>query len=370
MGKASRLNINNLLFSIFWWVIQKVSPKQGEQMLYWGLKSGAFPNRSVTDPVLQTTVMGMQFKTPIGIGSGFDIRANVIDDLIFMGAGFGEFGPYTLERETPTTEVYYLRKDRAIITQSLGCTNAGVLNILPRLINRRYLPNIIGVNLTSTAEFEGENVKLGRLMTYAEEFDMMTRKVAPYCDSITLDFSFPEVELAHKITDASFFVPLVKGVRLAAQEAAPIHPPKIMVKLPLGLTALELPLVCQNLVSAAVDAVIVAGPVYLSQAGLKLSSNHRIGMLAGAPAKRYVSEMVSKVYQFTNHSIPIIACGGVFSGQDAYEHIAAGASLVQVGTVLRFEGPNAITKINKELSYILQRKGLKSVSEAVGIDFY
>ena len=371
MKRAERLNLNNILFSLFWWIIQKISPRHGEKLLYWGLQSGAFPNRFKPDPSLAVDVMGFHFKSPVGIGAGFDTQGNVIDDLIFMGAGFGEFGPYTLEREKPTVETFFLRKDKAIITQSLGYRNNGVLNTVPMFTNRRYLPNTISIAITITAEFEEENVKQGRIMSYAEEFDLMVRKIAPYTDMITLDFSHPETELSRLIADSSAVVPLLKGIKLAATQAAPIQRPRILVKIPLNLTSLELPLVCQNLINAGVDGVIVAGPLSLSVTRPNLSKqNFFAGMVTGAPVHKYVVEMVSKVYQFTKGKLPIIACGGVFSGMDAYTCIAAGASLVQIGSVLRFEGPKAVTKINRDLSAIVRKKGLNSVGEAVGIDFY
>ena len=370
MKRASRLNLNNILFSIFWWFVQKVSPRHGERLLYWGLKSGAFPNISQQDPILATQVLGMDLSSPIGIGAGFDQRGNGIDDLIFMGAGFGEFGPFTLEAEHPTTETYFLSRDRAVVTQSLGYKNAGILNMVPVFTRRRYLPNPISINLTITSEFEDENVKMGRVMTYAEEFDLMIRKVAPYCDAVTLDFSHPEAELSRLIVDRSGVVPLLTRLKQALHEAAPIQQPRFLVKIPLGLTPLELPLVCQNLMAAGVDGIIVAGALCLAQNRVALSKQHYAGQLSGAPVKKYVIDMISRVHQFTKGQVPIIACGGVFSGQDAYECIAAGASLVQVATVLRFDGPGAITKINRELATILRRKGLKHVSEAVGVDFY
>lgn len=370
MARARRLNLNNILFSLFWWFIQKISPKHGEKLMFWGLKAGAFPNRSQNDPILETEVCGFHLKTPIGIGPGFDRQGNVVDDLIFMGAGFGEFGPYTLEHENPTTETYYLRKDKAIVTQSLGYKNLGVSNILPLLINRRYLPNIISVNITSTAESEEENVKQGRLMSYAEEFETMVRKVAPYTDIITVNLAHPETELSTLLSDASSLVPLLKTIKKASLEAAPIQRPRIWVKIPLTITPLEVPMICQNLMDAGIDAVVVGGALSLSQAKVPLTHQYTAGMLSGAPNKRYVLEMISKVYQFTKGQLPIVACGGIFSGFDAYACLAAGASLLQIGTVLRFDGPKAVTKINKELSVILKQKGLKSVSEAVGIDFY
>lgn len=370
MKRPSGLNLNNMIFSLFWWVIQKISPQKGEKLMYWGLESGAFPNRSKEDPILSMDFLGMHFNTPVGIASSFDKKVGIVDDLIFMGAGFGEMGPYTLENESPVTETFFLPKDRAIVTQSLGFKNFGIINMVPAFINRRYLPNIVGISITSTAESEEENVKQGRIMTYNEEFDMMVRKIAPYCDFLTVDFSHPEVEMSRVISDGATVIPLLRTVQKAAEEAAPIHKPKIFVKLPLNLTPMELPMVCHHMLEAKVDAVIVGGPFSLSHERLKLSKNLYAGMLTGAPVKRYVIDMIGKVHQFSKGKLPVIACGGIFNGRDAYDCLAAGASLIQLDTVLRYEGPGAVTKINRELATLLRRKGLDNVSKAIGIDFY
>lgn len=367
--RAHRRNLNNLLFSLFWWMLQKISPKQGRTLLYWGLQSGAFPNISVFDPVLMSDFFGHTLHTPVGIASGFDNKANVMDDLIFMGAGFGELGPYTLDFENPIVEEFYLKKDKAIVVQSLGVRNPGILQMIPKLTNRRYLPNIIGVNVTSTSLSEEENVKMGRHMPFEEEFDIMTRKVAPFCDYITIDFSGTGTVLSTFPADASTFIPMIKQVKKAAFEAAPIQTPRIFVKLPLSMTPLELPMVCQNVLEAGVDAVIIGSPISLFQASVHLTKPFHAGMLSGMPVKMHTIEMISRVRQFTQAKVPIIACDGIFSGRDAYDMIAAGASWLQINSVLRYDGPSAITKINRELARILKEKGFSSVKEAVGADY-
>ena len=369
MKKPTRIWVNNFLFSIFWWVIQLVSPEKGERLLYWGLQSGAFPNRSREDPRLAVNVLGFKLKTPIGVGPGFDKSEGVVDDLISMGAGFGELGPYTLDAEDPVTATFYLRREKAILVQSLGYQNIGISGMLPSLIKRRYLPNIVGVNIALVSEVEAENVKQNHVMKYPEEFDLMTRKIAPYCDFITVNFSHPETELYRLVSDASTMIPLIKTIKRAAYEAASVRTPKILVKIPLNMTPLELPLVCQHLMAADVDGIVVGGPLSLSQTKLKITQQHYAGMLSGAPLKSYVVELIGQVYRLTDGKIPIIACGGVWTGQDAYDCLAAGASLIQIGTVIRFEGPSAVTRINKELLAILKEKKLHFVSEAVGADF-
>lgn len=62
----------------------------------------------------------------------------------------------------------------------------------------------------------------------------------------------------------------------------------------------------------------------------------------------------------------ILGVGGIFSGEDAFEKIKAGAVLVQIYTAMTYDGPPVVTKIKRELVEILKKEGLKSIKEAVG----
>lgn len=367
-----KMNLSNVLFTTFWWVLHKISPSLSKGLIVFGIRDGAFADRRVSHKSLNVSTLGHTFKTPIGVAAGLDKRGNVIDGLIQMGYGFGEFGSYTLEKEMPEKAVKYLQKDKGILVQSLGYRNPGLNKIIPCLIGRRHLPNFVGVNITTSTPTEAENIKQGQHMTYEYEFSLMASKIAPYCDYITLNFSHPETELSHMVSDRSTLVPIIKSVREAIQKSAPLAPPKIIVKLPLDLTPMEASLVCNNLLEAQVDGVIIAGVQSLQKNSKKLlqdNKQHNIGMLAGRPIKDMSTELVATVYQHTKGQIPIIACGGVFTGQDAFEKIAAGATLVQIYSAIVFQGPNVVNKINKELIAILRDKGFANIQQAVGSDF-
>lgn len=62
---------------------------------------------------------------------------------------------------------------------------------------------------------------------------------------------------------------------------------------------------------------------------------------------------------------PIVGCGGVTSGADVIEYILAGASAVEVGTVLLAE-PKAGARIMKETHEIARREGIRSLQQAIG----
>lgn len=370
--RYEKLNLSNMLFTIFWWILHKISPSLSKKIIVYGIRDGAFADRRIFDSILRVKTMGFDFKNPIGVAAGLDKRGNVIDGLISLGYGFGEFGSYTLEREMPTKVVHYLRKDKAVLVQSLGYRNPGLNAIIPNLISRRHLPNIIGINITTSTPTESENIKQGQHMTYEHEFGLMAAKVAPYCDYITLNFSHPEIELSRLVSDRATLLKIIQAAHEAIKKAAPIQTPKLVVKLPLDLTPAETSLVCNILLEAPLDGVIVAGVQSLSKTSRKLLQDkkyHHIGMLAGKPVKDISTELVRRIYQHTQGKIPIIACGGVFTGQDAFEKIAAGASLIQIYSAIIFQGPNVVNKINKELAAILRAKGFKSIQDAVGCEF-
>jgi len=64
--------------------------------------------------------------------------------------------------------------------------------------------------------------------------------------------------------------------------------------------------------------------------------------------------------------LPIIGVGGIFTAQDAYEKIKAGATAVQILTGFVYEGPGAVKRINRGLLRLMERDGVKNISEAVG----
>jgi dihydroorotate dehydrogenase len=66
--------------------------------------------------------------------------------------------------------------------------------------------------------------------------------------------------------------------------------------------------------------------------------------------------------------VPIIGVGGVFTADDAYERIRAGASLVQLYTALVYEGPGVIVRIARGVAERLGTDGFSHVREAVGAD--
>lgn len=64
--------------------------------------------------------------------------------------------------------------------------------------------------------------------------------------------------------------------------------------------------------------------------------------------------------------IKIIGTGGILTGQDAYEHLLCGATMLQIGTQLQKEGPAIFERIAQELEAIMKKKGYQSIADFRG----
>ena len=90
--------------------------------------------------------------------------------------------------------------------------------------------------------------------------------------------------------------------------------------------------------------------------------------MSGRPLTQRSTEVIRHLYRRSAGKLPIIGVGGIFSAEDAWQKIKAGASLVQVYTGLVYEGPSIAREITEGLSQILETNGLRSLTDAVGLD--
>jgi dihydroorotate dehydrogenase (NAD+) catalytic subunit len=103
----------------------------------------------------------------------------------------------------------------------------------------------------------------------------------------------------------------------------------------------------------------------ISSETLKPTLGGITGGLSGPAIRPIAVRCVYQIHQALP-SLPILGMGGIRSGKDALEFIAAGASAVSIGTAT-FGDPLAPLRIQKELTEELSRHGISSVSDAVGI---
>ena len=122
------------------------------------------------------------------------------------------------------------------------------------------------------------------------------------------------------------------------------------------------------ILETGVDGITVANTTVQRPADMTDPQTSEAGGLSGAPLFPIALEIVGDMYRLTGGKVPIVGCGGVASGADAYAMIRAGASLVQLYTALVFRGPALIPGIKRDLAHLLRRDGFSRVADAVGTD--
>jgi dihydroorotate dehydrogenase len=149
------------------------------------------------------------------------------------------------------------------------------------------------------------------------------------------------------------------------RETAGRRPP-LLVKVGPDLNEVEMHDIAHAALAAGVDGLIVGNTTVTRPASLKSSDRNAQGGLSGRPLFTLSTACLTAMYRFTEGRIPIVGCGGVASGADAYAKILAGASLVQLYSALVFQGPGLVEQIKSELAALLRRDRFSSVAEAVG----
>jgi dihydroorotate dehydrogenase len=146
-------------------------------------------------------------------------------------------------------------------------------------------------------------------------------------------------------------------------------PLPILVKISPDLSHEEL----KNIVEVAQRnnvAGLIATNTTTDRAGLRTPAKtvqaYGDGGLSGVPLRRRSAQVIATLHNLTGGLMPLIGVGGIFSAEDAWEMISAGASLVQVYTGLIYEGPSIARKINEGLRRIISSAGFVSLDEAVG----
>ncbi|KAL7480644.1 hypothetical protein ACHAW6_006328, partial [Cyclotella cf. meneghiniana] len=220
----------------------------------------------------------------------------------------------------------------------------------------QHRTGILGVNLGKNKTSEDE----------VEDYITGIKELGPYADYLVINISSPNTPGLRSLQQADRLRRLLTFT-LEARDKYAQHAP-LFVKLAPDLSPDEMKDVAEVMLETGIDGMIVSNTTNARPDFLLSKNRYEAGGLSGAPVRERSTECIRTMYQLTNGNIPIIGVGGVGSGRDAYEKIKAGASLIQVYSMMVYEGPGLISRIRKELAEIIRENGHRSVEEVVGAD--
>lgn len=309
-------------------------------------------------PSLELELFGCRFKNPVGVAAGFDKNCEVFDVLPSLGFGFVECGTVTANDQSgnPGPRMFRLERDLGLINR-LGFNNHGAACVGERLKLARATDVPLGINIGKSRVTEIERA--------AEDYSFTFEKLFPYGNYFVVNVSSPNTpglrELEKNLT------PLLEALQKKNLEMAAklgTRPRPLFVKVSPDLSAEELEEAVASCLKNQVTG-IVATNTTLARDNLHISAPLE-GGLSGKPLRRKSTAVLKEIYKQAKDRLVLIGVGGIFSAQDAYDKILAGASLVQIFTGWVYGGPSTIPQINEGLAELLDKDGFKNVREAVG----
>jgi dihydroorotate dehydrogenase len=298
----------------------------------------------IEDRRLRQSVFGVDFPNPVGLGAGYDKNAVGLEFWPSLGFGFVEIGSVTA-RAQPGNELPRLFrevKQRALINR-MGFNNEGAEAIAARLPPFPHrIP--IGVNIGKNREVD--------LAGAAGSYHATIIRFRDRADFFVINISSPNTPGLRKLQDRELLDNLLSQIR---------EPTPVLLKIAPDLTFEQIDDVVELAQKHGIRGLVATNTTIDHAMPLR-------GGLSGAPLRARSTKCVRHIWRQTRGRLPIIGVGGIFTAEDAYEKIRAGASLVEVWTGLVYEGPAIVRNINHGLLRLLERDGLDSIAEAVGTE--
>jgi len=290
---------------------------------------------------LEQELFGLKFKNPVGLAAGFDKNADYINEFEAMGFGFIEIGTVTPlgQPGNPQPRLFRLKRDEALINR-LGFNNNGMDAAVENLKNRPQ-GLIVGGNIGKNKATPNEKA----IDDYLKCFDALY----DYVDYFVINVSSPNTPGLRELQDKEPLTALIKAVQKANRKKPTEKP--ILLKIAPDLTNSQLDDILDMATETNLDGLIATNTT-ITRNDLKTPENELAAIGAGGLSGKPVFERSTAVVKYirdNNPTIPIIAVGGIMSGEDARKKIAAGANLVQVYSGLVYRGPGLIKEICKSL---------------------
>ncbi|MDO8504420.1 MAG: quinone-dependent dihydroorotate dehydrogenase [Candidatus Liptonbacteria bacterium] len=315
-------------------------------------------------PSLRMRVAGIEFENPIGLAAGFDKDVRLTQIIPLVGFGFMEVGAVT---RYPYAGNDGLRLARLPDDQSLivyyGLKNIGAEAVQKKLDNLRFkIPVGINIAKTNRADIKGEK----STEDYASTYRMLGGRFA----YVTLNVSCPNAQDGCMFQEPKLLDTLLTAIS-KEKKACPVF-----LKISSHLSSGEVDDILAVVQKYGFVDGFVVGNLSKRREALNLkSSADRLnsipqGGISGRPVRELSTNLIRRIYRKTKGKYAIIGLGGVFTAEDAYEKIKAGASLVQIITGLIYRGPTAVKKINMGLVKLLKRDGYSNIAEAVGKEIF
>ena len=343
--------------------LQTCPPEVAHDLALAALHHGLVPKYAQhSNPVLSTKLASYDISSPIGLAAGFDKNATGLIGLSKIGFSFIEVGTVT-PKEQPGYEgprLFKLKRDKALINR-MGFNNEGADEMSDQIdkFNMKHKKNfILGINIGKNKTSDCADI----------DYRIGVMKLGYYADYLVLNVSSPNTPGLRDLQAKDKLTELIISVRREMKKRKVDKPLYLKISPDLSLDWIRDVISVAQCPETKIDGLIVSNSTLRRNFNLHGPFTTMTGGLTGKPIRQLTTQMIRTVYRLSDGQIPIIGVGGVFTGDDAFEKIKAGASLIQIYSALVYEGPTVLRRIEDRLAKLLEENSFSNVSQAVGIE--
>jgi dihydroorotate dehydrogenase len=293
---------------------------------------------------LEKEVIGLKFKTPVGLAAGLDKDAIAFNQLGTLGFGFVEIGTVTPKPQPGNDKprLFRLVSDEALINR-MGFNNHGSKAAAKRLQFKKDKNLIIGGNIGKNKTTPNEAA--------VEDYCTCFEDLYPVVDYFVVNVSSPNTPNLRELQEKEPLTALL--AKLQSLNKAKSNPKPILLKIAPDLTDEQLDDIIE-IVKETHIAGVIATNTTISRNGLTADPREVTtigpGGLSGKPLTKRSTEVIRYLKTKSQNSFPVIGVGGIHTAADAMEKLDAGADLIQLYTGFIYYGPDLLADIYKELN--------------------
>ena len=297
-------------------------------------------------PLSPVEAMGLQFPNRVGLAAGLDKNAEHLAGLATLGFGFLEAGTVTPRAQpgNPRPRMFRIVPARALINR-LDFNNDGVERFVANVERARYR-GVLGINIGRNFDTPNEHA--------ADDYVACLRAVHAHASYVTINVSSPNTRGLRDLQAEGALAALLARLTAERDALAERHGRRVplAVKIAPDLAPDAVEAIARLLVRARIDAVIATNTTLARDGVEGLPHADEPGGLSGAPLAARSTAVVRRLAVALDGALPIIGVGGILSGEDARDKIAAGATLVQLYTGLVYRGPDLVAECVRALAAI------------------
>jgi len=313
-------------------------------------------------PELRVHAFGRELPGPLGLAAGFDKDARGVRALLALGFGFVEIGTVTAEPQpgNPRPRLFRLPRDRALVNR-MGFNNAGAAAAARRLVHRGA--GTVGANI-------GKTKRVAEADAIAD-FTASAERLAPLADYVVVNVSSPNTPGLRDLQAPDKLRPLLTAVRAAADLASPMRRVPLLVKIAPDLADADIDAVADLALELGLDGIIATNTTIARTELVTPEATVAAlgpGGLSGPPVRARALAVLRRLRARVGTRVTLVAAGGIETGDDAWDRIRAGATLVQAYTGFIYGGPGWPRRVHRELAARVRAANLTSIEQAIGAD--